>query len=94
MEEVEIIALLIKMRKEKNISPSEMALSIGVSLDQYYKYERMDSKLKLETFLKALSALKIDIETFFAIDSNITKEEVKSIDEKLNEVLKIVNSKS
>lgn len=94
MEEVEIIALLIKIRKEKNISKNDMAAGLGVSLDQYSKYESMYSKLSLNKFIKALSILELDINTFFAIDSNITKDEIKSITEKLNEVIHIVNSKS
>lgn len=94
MEEVEIIASLVKFRKERNISQEQMALSLDISLTQYNKYEKLHSKMKLEMFIKILTILELDINSFFNINSNVTKEEIKSINEKLNEVLDIVNSKS
>lgn len=93
MEEVEIIALLVKFRKEK-FTQEEMAVKLDISLTQYSKYEKLHSKMKIEMFLKILSILNLDLNSFFSINSNITKDEVKSINEKLNEVIDIINSKS
>ena len=94
MEEVEIIALLVKLRKDKGLNQKDMAVALDISLTQYSKYENLRSKLNLETFIKILDILGLNTNEFFSINSNITKDEIQDINEKLSQVLQVINSKS
>ncbi len=80
MNITEIIKVIRNIRKERKYSQAFMAEKLGISLSQYGHYETGHSEMSLNTFIKILEILEVDIIDFFKIgNTNITSYELENI---------------
>ena len=69
---------LKKLREQKHVSPKEMADVIDMSLSNYYKIERNDLDVSLETTQKLATYFNLSIDEFLSSDSltvNVTNHD-------------------
>jgi transcriptional regulator with XRE-family HTH domain len=84
----QVIYLIKKTRKEKNINQKEMAEKLEISQTQYNFYENGKSEMTITKFLKILEILQVNLNDFFNFQNNITKEDLINLQnniEKLKE---------
>lgn len=76
MTETELIELIKETRKARKITQKEVADNIGIGQDQYSRYENGKAKMSLETFLKIVQILDLEI---FKIANTISEKDFNVI---------------
>jgi transcriptional regulator with XRE-family HTH domain len=84
----EIIETLKKIRKQKGLTQKAISEKLNITNAQYAHYETGRSEMTINTFLKILEILEVNLNDFFNFQNNITKEDLINLQnniEKLKE---------
>lgn len=91
---MDISKLIVELRENKKISPSDIADKIGIERTNYYRLEKRGEKLTIEQLKQIAGALGVELHELLGIEvQTVDLERVKELESRVSELEKWLKDK-